>query len=250
VLASWNGLAIGALARGARVLGEPALADAALRAADFVWTTFRDSATGELFRRWRGGEAALAGQLDDYAYVARGFLELYATTFDAKWLERAVARPRSRSRCSGTKRMARSSRARRRPARRVRMKDGFDGAELAGNSIAAANLVRLSELLSREDWQVKAQRSLDYYARGSLVVRGPCRRCSWPWTSRRTRAPHRDRGEPSPGRDALLAVTRSRFRPFDDVVVVDDRLARDAGAPGAVTAGLRPSRAARPPSCA
>jgi hypothetical protein len=47
-------------------------------------------------------------------------------------------------------------------------------------------------------------------------------------------------GEPSPARDALLAVTRARFRPFDDVVVVDDA-SRDALAQLApFTAGLRP----------
>src|SRR5439155_1352774 len=67
VLASWNGLMISALARGARVLDDPALAGAAARAAEFVWSKMYEEKTGGLARRWREGETASPGQLDDYA---------------------------------------------------------------------------------------------------------------------------------------------------------------------------------------
>ena len=64
---------ISAFARAARVLGEGAgkQTDAARasRAAEFLWSKLRDPSTGELKRRWREGEAAGAGQLDDYAYT-------------------------------------------------------------------------------------------------------------------------------------------------------------------------------------
>src|SRR6185503_2233961 len=53
VLAAWNGLMISAFARGARVLGDPALAGRAARAADFVWTRLWSPETRELRRRWR-----------------------------------------------------------------------------------------------------------------------------------------------------------------------------------------------------
>jgi hypothetical protein len=45
------------------------------------------------------------------------------------------------------------------------MKDGFDGAEIAGNSIAAYVLQQLSTLLDQRDWQRKANRTFDYFAR-------------------------------------------------------------------------------------
>jgi uncharacterized protein len=46
----------------------------------------------------------------------------------------------------------------------VRMKDGFDGAEMAGNSIAALDLQLLGTLLDQRDWLEKARRTFDYYA--------------------------------------------------------------------------------------
>jgi uncharacterized protein YyaL (SSP411 family) len=242
VLAAWNGLAIAALARGARVLGDPALADAAARAAGFVWDALRDPDSGALRRRWRGGEAAGAGQLDDHAYVVRGLLELHATTHDARWLERAVAltevqvaRFWDETHGAFFESPADDAHV------RVRMKDGFDGAELAGNSIAATNLVRLAALLGREDWQVKAGRTLDYYAR--RLAGG-----AWGMPQMLVAmdlAAHPARhvviaGEPSPEREALLAVARARFRPFEDLVVVDDAARATLARLAPFTAGLRP----------
>ena len=166
VLAAWNGLMISAFARGARVLGEPALAARAGRAAEFLWTNLRDPATGELHRRWREGEAKGAGQLDDYAYATLGFFDLYQATFDPRWLERAVALTEAQDARfwddghggyfespAGDASIA------------VRMKDSFDGAEMAGNSIAAWNLQMLGALLDRDDLRARARRTLDYFAR-------------------------------------------------------------------------------------
>lgn len=45
------------------------------------------------------------------------------------------------------------------------MKDDFDGAEIAGNSIAAENLWTLGELLELEKWRGHAERLLGFYAR-------------------------------------------------------------------------------------
>ena len=54
VLTSWNGLMIGAIAEGGRVLGETRYLDAAGRAAAFVLATDR-SGDGGLLRTWRAG---------------------------------------------------------------------------------------------------------------------------------------------------------------------------------------------------
>ena len=166
VLAAWNGLMISAFARGARVLGQPALGERAARAGEFLWDRLRDPVTGELHRRWREGEAKGAGQLDDYAYATLGFFDLYQATFDPRWLERAVALTEAQDARfwddghggffespAGDASIA------------VRMKDSFDGAEMAGNSIAAWNLLMLGTLLDRDDFRERARRTLDYFAR-------------------------------------------------------------------------------------
>jgi len=89
VITAWNGLMISGFARGARVLGEPVLAERAVRAAEFLWTRLWNGETRTLARRWRDGEAGPSGQLDDYADLALAFIDLYETTFDVVWLEHA-----------------------------------------------------------------------------------------------------------------------------------------------------------------
>ena len=166
VLVAWNGLMISALARGARVLGEPALARRAARAADFVWERLWNPERRELARRWRDGEAGGQGQLDDYAYYAAGLVELYAATFEPRWLERAVEVTEAQiARFWDEHDGAFFESPAGDPSIRVRMKDGFDGAEMAGNSIAAATLQKLAVLLDRADWRERAARTDRYYAR-------------------------------------------------------------------------------------
>jgi uncharacterized protein len=79
VIASWNGLALAALAEGARRLANDKVLQAAvelgeLLCADPLWRTLRD------------GRAKYPAYLDDYANVAHGLYELHAATGDLRWL--------------------------------------------------------------------------------------------------------------------------------------------------------------------
>jgi uncharacterized protein len=82
VIAAWNGLALAALAEGARRLERPDLLAAArdlgeLLAADPLWRTLRD------------GRAKYPAYLEDYANVAHGLYELHVATGDLRWLREA-----------------------------------------------------------------------------------------------------------------------------------------------------------------
>jgi len=166
VIAAWNGLMISACARGARLLDDPALADRARRAGAFVWTKLRDPASGALHRRWREGEAAGAGQLDDYADVALGFLDLYQCDFDPVWLQRAEEITRQMlDRFRDSKHGGFFETPAGDPSIQLRLKDEFDGAEIAGASVAAEVLQRLAELLDRAAWREQARRTFEDYAR-------------------------------------------------------------------------------------
>jgi len=66
ILTSWNGLMISALSKGTQVLSEPKYAQAAMHAADFILDTLYQK-DGVLLRRYRNGEAASPGFLNDYA---------------------------------------------------------------------------------------------------------------------------------------------------------------------------------------
>jgi uncharacterized protein len=88
VLASWNGLALAALAEGARRLDRGDWLEAAVAVAGFVLGPLsRDD--GRLSRSWRGGKVSGEGFLDDYANVAHGLIELHVATGDARWLHEA-----------------------------------------------------------------------------------------------------------------------------------------------------------------
>jgi uncharacterized protein len=157
---------ISAFARGARVLGDPSLARRASAAAEFVWGALWNDAAGQLQRRWREQEAAIAGQLDDHAYLALAMIDLYSATFDPVWLERAVrlaGAQIARFWDSGEGGFFDSPAGD--PGVRLRMKDEFDGAEMAGNSIAVLVLTTLGALLDRPEWREKAEATLDLYAR-------------------------------------------------------------------------------------
>ena len=224
VITAWNGLMIAAFARGSRVLGDPALARRAEHAASFVWTRLHDARTGELKRRWRDGEAAGAGQLDDYAYLARGYLELYEATLDPLWLERSVGLTEAQiarfwdSRGGGFFESPAGD-----PSIALRMKDGFDGAEMAGNSIAALDLQTLAVLLDRDDWRDKAERTFDYYA-GRLAEYPPAMPQMLVAMDLAAAAPRHVVIAGSPGSAdarALVAEFDRRFLPHDFLLFAD-----------------------------
>jgi hypothetical protein len=82
VIAAWNGLALAALAEGARRLDRSDLLAAgcelgALLSADPLWRTLRD------------GRAKHPAYLEDYANVAHGLYELHVATGDLRWLREA-----------------------------------------------------------------------------------------------------------------------------------------------------------------
>jgi uncharacterized protein len=85
-VASWNGLAVAALAETGRRLGRDDLVAAARDCAEFLLGAMSTDA-GRLFRTWRAGRAGHDGVLDDYADVAHGLYELHVATGELRWLE-------------------------------------------------------------------------------------------------------------------------------------------------------------------
>ncbi|MDP6178915.1 MAG: thioredoxin domain-containing protein, partial [Desulfatiglandales bacterium] len=89
ILTDWNGLMIVALAKGSRVFGEPRYGEAAKRASDFILKHLRKP-DGRLLHRYREGEAGITANVDDYAFLIWGLIELYETIFDPKYLKTAL----------------------------------------------------------------------------------------------------------------------------------------------------------------
>jgi uncharacterized protein len=86
VVASWNGLAVAALAEAGWRLGRDDFVAAARACGDFLLGPL-STPTGRLFRTWRADDARHDGVLEDYADVAHGLYELHVATGELRWLE-------------------------------------------------------------------------------------------------------------------------------------------------------------------
>ncbi len=156
ILTSWNGLMIAALAKAAGALKEPSYAEAARSAADFLLAVMR-TGDGTLLRRYRDGETAYQGYLDDYAFFTWGLIELYETTLDAGYLREAVAFMTKTIDLFWDQEDGGFFFSGRENERLVaRDKDAYDGAIPSGNSVALLNLLRLSRMTGDVELEKKA----------------------------------------------------------------------------------------------
>ena len=87
-IASWNALAVAALAEAGAVLGDDRYARAAIAGAEFIESALRDD-SGRLLRSSLDGEPGPPAFLEDHAYVAAAFLTLYEAFGDERWFTRA-----------------------------------------------------------------------------------------------------------------------------------------------------------------
>ncbi|HYZ85007.1 MAG TPA: thioredoxin domain-containing protein [Bryobacteraceae bacterium] len=163
ILTSWNALMISAFALGARVLEEPKYLEAARRAVQFLRRAmYRD---GKLLRRFREGDAAIEGFLDDYAFLVKALLDMYQADFDPAHLKLAIELSESMiERFGDPVGGGFFSSVEGDPSLVLRMKEDYDGAEPSGNSIAVLNLIRLHELTGEERYRELADHTLQAFA--------------------------------------------------------------------------------------
>ena len=223
VLTAWNSLMISAFAKGAQVLQEPAYADAARRAAEFLVSRMYDPARRSLLRRYREGEAAIPGFLDDYAFFIEALVDLYETDFDGSRLELAAELAgRMHELFEDGDSGGFFSSAADDNNLILRMKDDYDGAEPSGNSIAARALVRLAHLTGRDEFRVTAERTIAAF--GQRLNVSPVALPAMLVALMALFEPPRHiviAGRPDEAADMLAAV-RVRFLPWAAVLVKTD----------------------------
>ncbi len=156
ILTDWNGLMIAALAKGAQVFNSTRFLKAAVNAVGFILEKLQRT-DGRLIHRYREGEATVDGNLDDYAFLVWGLIELYETTFDTEYLEAALRLQDDMlehfwDRESGgfffksddSEKLL------------IRHKEFRDGAIPSGNSVTFLNLIRLSRMTGKTHYEEKA----------------------------------------------------------------------------------------------
>ncbi|UCF83364.1 MAG: thioredoxin domain-containing protein [Desulfobacteraceae bacterium] len=164
ILTSWNGLMIAALAKASQALEDPAYADAARKSVSFILKNLR-KADGRLLRRYRQGDAAYPGYLDDYAFFVWGLIELYEATFDVSYLEKAVELNQEMIDIFWDKQMGGLFfTGRGNEPLIVKNKEIYDGALPSGNSVAALNFLRLGRMTGNVSLEQKYEQVTRYFS--------------------------------------------------------------------------------------
>jgi uncharacterized protein YyaL (SSP411 family) len=196
VLASWNGLMLGAMARGYAVLGDEKYRAAAEKNLAFLQAKLwqpgarpsglrtpdseeeyknearlaapddgRAAAPGTLYHRWREGERDQAQLLGGYASLLSGVIELYEATLEPRDLDFAIelaeallARFYDREH-GGFWQSAPGA-----DDLILRLKEDYDGAEPSGNSVAILALLELGRITERKEFTDAAEKSLRLFA--------------------------------------------------------------------------------------
>lgn len=164
ILASWNGLMIGAFARAGSVLAQPERIHTAERAATFLLTKLRDS-EGHLLRTHTAGKSKLNAYLDDYAFVIDGLLALYEASNETKWL--IVAKELQDDQLK----MFRDASgggffftSHQHEELLARTKNCYDGVLPAGNSVSARNLIKMAKLTKTPGYLKEARSIIELFA--------------------------------------------------------------------------------------
>lgn len=151
ILTSWNGLMIAAMAYGGRVFNSDSYIDVAKKAVEFIFEKLQKE-DGSIYARYREGEAAYPGYLDDYAFLIWGLIELYESTLDIFYLKKSLELNKLMledfwdNENGGLFLYSKKS-----EMLITRPKEIYDGALSSGNSVAALNMLRLAKMTGNDD---------------------------------------------------------------------------------------------------
>ncbi len=176
VLTAWNGLMLTAFARAGFVLGSADYLEAAVKNAEFLAGELITQ--GRVHRTWKAGNAALNGYLEDYAAAIEGFLTLFETNGEVRWIRLAselMDRTTELFWDDASSSFFFTSHDHEQLI--VRHKEYMDNATPSGNSTCCLSLQRLGYLLDRPQYLEMAGRQLARM--GRALARHPSAFGNW-----------------------------------------------------------------------
>jgi len=171
ILTSWNGLMIAALSFGSRVLGNENYLRCAEKAVNFIISNLRDE-NGKLLARYRDGESAYPGYIDDYAFLIWGLIELYEASHKSEYLKYALDFNQQLiddfwdKEKGGLFLYSKDS-----EQLLLRPKDSYDGSTPSGNSVSTMNFLRLARLTGRFELEEFAKKQFESF--GDMIKASP-----------------------------------------------------------------------------
>lgn len=164
VLLDWNSLMIAALSIAGRAFNNKEYISIAQDCYNFLNDNLK-SESDELLHMYRNNRASVPAKLDDYAFLIWGLIELYQSTFETKYILRAIELCQFAidkfwdNNGSGFFFTSDDD-----PSLLVRTKEIYDGAIPSGNSVMFNNLLRLARISSNPDFEEYANKLLNSFS--------------------------------------------------------------------------------------
>jgi uncharacterized protein YyaL (SSP411 family) len=167
ILTDWNGLMIASLARAGRVFRNQFFISSAERSAKFIIDNLLPS-ENKLLHRYREGNSSLDAHIDDYSFFVSGLIELYESTFNPTYLERAIKLTNHAiSEFWDPEQGGFYFTGANSELILTRTKEYYDGAIPSGNSVFITNFLHLSRITGNIDYENRANQLLFSFS-GSL----------------------------------------------------------------------------------
>lgn len=155
ILTGWNAMMIAGLLDAYNAFGELRFLGSAIANIQFIEKNLIEGTIA--YRSFKGKRSATEGFLEDYGYLIQAYLKLYQTTFDERWLTKAVTFTEYVLKNFYDQQeeyfFYTSAQSEKLIARK---KEIFDNVIPSSNGIMVQNLFHLGTLLDREDWKTMA----------------------------------------------------------------------------------------------
>lgn len=161
ILISWNSLMIAALSVLYRASHNEKYLQAAQNAQDFIEKNLCDYK--QLYTSYRDGKRSHKAFLDDYAFYTAALIEMYNSTLDNMYLDKAqqLCDETVKQFSDGENKGYYLSKAENSELF-MNPKETYDGALPSGNSVMAYNLVRLYQLTEKDKYQNLAENQIEF----------------------------------------------------------------------------------------
>ena len=220
VLTSWNGIMLAAFAEASRALGREDYAQVAIRNAEFLWENMRQK-DGKLFHSYMDGKAHFNAYLEDYSYLIEGFLALYQTIFDPRWVLDAEELAQTMIKHFSTDEGGFYDTSDDHEALITRPRDLQDNATPSGNAMAITALLKLAGLSGNTHYTDLSHQALAQVQ--SLMAQYPLSFGQWLTALSYALSSPREIaiiGEPNASdTDSLLKEARHGYQPFQVIAV-------------------------------
>ena len=156
VITDWNGLMLAGLSQAARVFNDSTIRAAADKAAGFI-TNNMVAANGKLQHLYKDQETSIIGTVDDYAFSVFGLIEAYQTTGKVVYLKTAI-KINSYLLANFWDKKHGGLFITDESAEKLisRPKEIYDGAIPSANSVSVLNLLKLSRLTGKSEYEDRA----------------------------------------------------------------------------------------------